>query len=138
MRNSTKATVSMLRSTISTVLKKSNALKLIIPFLAFFFLGQSVLGQVSLTGTGSGNSYSQNFNTVAASVPAGWAFSETGTNANTSFSTGTGTASGGDTYFFGTSSEYAFGGLLSGSLTPTIGASFTNNTGGRACYCIQR
>jgi hypothetical protein len=37
----------------------------------------------------------------------------------------------GDTYSFGAASntERAFGGLQSGSLNPTIGAAFTNNTG---------
>lgn len=91
-------------------------------------------GTVSLTVFGT--AYTQDFNTLASSgasgtVPTGWDFLETGTNANTSYNTGTGTNNAGDTYSFGASgsAERAFGGLLSGSLTPTIGASFTNNTG---------
>ncbi|MBU3713878.1 MAG: T9SS type A sorting domain-containing protein [Ferruginibacter sp.] len=78
----------------------------------------------------------QDFNTLASSstsstVPTGWAFSETGTNANTTYAAGTGSLGTGDTYSFGasSSSERAFGGLRSGSLVPTIGASFTNTTG---------
>jgi trimeric autotransporter adhesin len=80
--------------------------------------------------------YSQDFNTLAntspgAFLPAGWLFSETGTGANTSYTAADGSGNGGDTYSFGTATatERAFGGLLSGSVTPTIGAAFTNNTG---------
>src|SRR6185436_1444018 len=45
---------------------------------------------------------------------------------------GTGSGNTGDTYSFGATSnaERALGGLQSGSLNPTIGAAFTNNTGG--------
>jgi len=83
--------------------------------------------------------YTQNFNTLpssgsghtASSLPADWAFHEVGTGSNTSFNTGTGSSATGDTYSFGStaSSDRAFGTLLSGNNTPTIGASFTNNTG---------
>ncbi|MBK9051066.1 MAG: Ig-like domain-containing protein [Chloroflexi bacterium] len=57
--------------------------------------------------------------------------SEAGTNANATYTAGTGSSATGDTYSFGATgnSERAFGGLQSGSLTPTIGSSFTNNTG---------
>lgn len=89
---------------------------------------------VSLTTLGS--AYTQNFDTLASSgtastVPAGWAFSETGTNANTTYTAGTGSGNGGDTYSFGAAadSERAFGGLQSGSLIPTLGGCFTNDTG---------
>lgn len=92
---------------------------------------------VSLTTINA--AYTQNFNTLvntgtgtlAANVPTGWLFSESGTGANTTYTAADGSGNGGDTYSFGTgsSTERAFGGLLSGSVTPTIGASFTNNTG---------
>jgi len=89
--------------------------------------------QVLLTGP----TYNQDFNTLALSgtsstVPSGWLLSETGTNANTTYTAGTGSGNAGDTYSFGAASntERAFGGLQSGSLVPTIGAAFTNNTGG--------
>src|SRR5689334_9450249 len=81
--------------------------------------------------------YTQDFNTLASTgtsstVPSGWLFSESGTNANTTYTAGTGSGNAGDTYSFGAASntERAFGSLQSGSLNPTIGAAFTNNTGG--------
>ncbi len=80
--------------------------------------------------------YNQNFDTLAntgtsSTVPAGFGFAETGTSNNATYSAGTGSGNGGDTYSFGAASatDRAFGGLLSGSLVPTIGACFTNNTG---------
>lgn len=89
------------------------------------------------TLTTLGSPYTQDFDTLASSgssaaLPAGWVFFESGANANTSYTAGTGSSNAGDTYSFGAtgSTERAFGTLLSGSLTPIIGASFTNNTGG--------
>jgi predicted extracellular nuclease len=103
--------------------------------LAVRSLPLQAAGTVSLTALGS--AYTQDFNTLASSgtssvVPAGWDFSETGTNANTSYAAGTGSSNAGDTYSFGANGnpERAFGGLLSGSLVPAIGAQFTNDTGG--------
>jgi predicted extracellular nuclease len=90
---------------------------------------------VSLTSIGT--AYTQDFNTLASSgtsstLPTGWAFSESGTNANTTYTAGTGSGNTGDTYSFGATgnTERALGGLQSGSLIPTVGACFTNNTGG--------
>ena len=78
----------------------------------------------------------EDFNTLASTgtsstVPSGWFFNETGTNANTIYTAGTGSSNAGDTYSYGSvgNTERAFGMLLSGSLTPTIGAMFTNDTG---------
>ncbi len=92
-------------------------------------------GSVSLATPGT--AYTQDFNTLAntgtsSAVPNGWDFAESGTNANVLYSAGTGSNNAGDTYSFGTTSstERALGGLLSGSLVPSIGAQFTNNTGG--------
>ncbi len=92
-------------------------------------------GAINLTALNT--AYSENFDSLASSgttnstVPNGWDFSESGTNANTTYSAGTGSGTAGDTYSFGPSggSDRAFGGLQSGSLIPTIGAQFTNNTG---------
>ncbi len=91
-------------------------------------------GTISLTTLGS--AYTQDFDTLATSgtsstVPNGWDFVESGTNANTTYAAGDGSSTSGNTYSFGTgaNAERAFGGLRSGSLVPTIGASFTNNTG---------
>ncbi|CAN5735178.1 hypothetical protein BH24ACI3_BH24ACI3_05370 [soil metagenome] len=87
--------------------------------------------------TGNSN-YTQNFDTLASTgtssvVPPGFGFAESsGTNAaNSEYSAGTGSSTTGDTYSFGSTgaSERAFGGLQTGSLIPTIGACFTNNTG---------
>ncbi len=92
---------------------------------------RQMLAATSLTG-----SYFQDFDTLAVSgtsstLPAGWEFSESGGSANTLYSAGTGSSTTGDTYSFGAaaSSERALGGLQSGSVNPTIGASFTNDTG---------
>jgi uncharacterized protein len=96
-------------------------------------------GSISLTTLGT--AYTQDFNTLAntgttnnITVISGWFLEEgnvTATANNGFYAAGTGSGNGGDTYSFGAaaSSERAFGGLLSGSVTPTIGASFTNNTG---------
>ena len=86
--------------------------------------------------------YTQNFNSLAqngtsSSVPAGWAFSETGTGANTTYGTNNGGSSTANTYSYrsngGGTTDRAFG-MLRGSGTntfaSTIGASFTNTTGG--------
>ncbi|MCC7515665.1 MAG: hypothetical protein IT212_13330, partial [Bacteroidia bacterium] len=100
--------------------------------LIFFFSFVTILNaQIVLDGTAA---YSQDFNSLANSgtssvVPSGWFFSESGTNANTTYTAGTGSSNTGDTFSFGTTTDRAFGGLLSGSLVPTIGAQFQNNTG---------
>ena len=90
------------------------------------------LTAISLTG----GAYTQDFDTLANSgassvVPQGWSFSESGGNANTVYTAGTGSSTSGDTYSYGSASstERAFGGLLSSSLQTTIGAEFHNDTG---------
>jgi hypothetical protein len=87
-----------------------------------------------------GTAYTENFDTLAntgttnGTLPTGWALRETGTSTrvNQQYAAGTGSDNTGDTYSFGAagSSERAFGTLLSGTITPTIGASFVNNAGG--------
>jgi len=84
----------------------------------------------------SGSTYSENFNLLASTgtnsvTPSGWTFNETGTNSNTTYTAGNGTGNSGDTFSFGISgsTERAFGSLLSGSLTSTIGAAIQNKTG---------
>lgn len=76
----------------------------------------------TLVSTGTG--------TEAADTPAGWSFVET--SGNTSYTAGTGTGNAGDTYSFGAagSTERALGQVRSGSNAATIGARFTNSTGG--------
>jgi hypothetical protein len=84
-----------------------------------------------------GVAYSQNFDSLANTgttntfLPAGWALSESGNNANTSYAAGDGSSNSGNTWSYGSTSstDRAFGGLLSSNLAPTIGAKFTNSTG---------
>lgn len=90
----------------------------------------------SISLTTMGSAYTQDFNTLASSgtsstLPAGWSFTETGASADTTYAAGTGSITTGNTYSFGPASsiDRALGGLLSGNLVPTIGASFKNNTG---------
>jgi uncharacterized protein len=90
-------------------------------------------GTISLATIGT--AYTENFDTLANTgtssvTPNGWAISETGANADGVYAAGTGSSNAGNTYSFGAtaSAERALGGLQSGSLVPTIGASFTNNT----------
>ncbi len=90
--------------------------------------------QVSIPATNT--PVSESFDTLATSgtssaLPTGWAFAETGSAANTTYTANNGGANTGDTYSYGTGtqSDRAFGTLLSGSLTSTIGAAFVNNTG---------
>ena len=89
----------------------------------------------SVVITALGTPVCENFDTLASTgtssaTPTGWAFSETGSNANTTYTAGNGSSPTGDTFSFGAtgSTDRAFGGLQSGSLVPTIGAVFTNNT----------
>ncbi len=123
-------------------MKRSTSLFFVTIFiLSLLFSGISptptqAAGTISLTTLGT--AYNQDFNTLAATgttntiIPTGWEFYEFGTNADTTYRAGTGSDNTGDTYSFGPASntDRAFGGLLSGSLTPMIGAQFTNNTGG--------
>ena len=85
-----------------------------------------------------GTTVSENFDTLATTgtsslTPTGWSLAEIGSGANATYTAGTGSATGGDTYSFGSvavPADRAFGGLQSGSVTPTIGAKFKNTTGG--------
>lgn len=93
---------------------------------------------VSLTGA-PGSVYTQDFNTLAtsgttnSSLPAGWFIFESGTSArvNQQYAADNGSSNTGDTYSYGASgsSDRALGTLLSGTISPIIGACFTNNTG---------
>ena len=94
-------------------------------------------GSISLTTLGSAST--QDFNTLANTgsvnnlTVGGWYLNETGTSGsnNGQYRAGTGSDNTGDTYSFGAaaSTERAFGTLFSGTLSPTIGAQFTNATG---------
>ena len=109
----------------------------------YLVLGVMVLAMVqafsqTISITSLASPYQQDFNTLAntgtnanTTLPAGWLMSETGTGANTTYVADNGASNTGNTYSYGTtaSTERAFGCLQSGSLIPTIGAGFTNNSG---------
>ncbi len=101
--------------------------------LTFSYL--SVWSQVPISALNS--TYTQDFNTLANTgtssvLPAGWVLTETGTSASADglYAAGTGSSNAGNAYSFGVSgtTDRALGGLLSGTLTPTLGAGFVNNT----------
>lgn len=88
--------------------------------------------------TALGTAFTENFDSLAntgssSTLPSGWAIAESGTSGtvNGAYTAGTGSSNTGDTYSFGaaSSTERALGTLLSSSNTPTIGASFTNDSG---------
>src|SRR6188768_1795020 len=94
---------------------------------------------VSLTTMGAAST--QNFDTlsnVAASTTnnltlTGWFMTESGGGArdNEQYGVDTGGSTTGDTYSYGAAAatDRALGALRSGTLVPTFGACFTNNTG---------
>ncbi|HET8784837.1 MAG TPA: Ig-like domain-containing protein, partial [Candidatus Limnocylindrales bacterium] len=94
-------------------------------------------GTISLATLGT--AYTQDFATLSTLGTAnsltinGWELVESGGSSrdNELYAADTGASNTGDTYSYGPSgnSDRAFGGLRSGTLVPTFGASFTNNTG---------
>jgi trimeric autotransporter adhesin len=109
-------------------------LRSFLPLIGLLIILTGANAQVNL----SGSTYTQNFdglvNTGTSNVlPAGWLILETGSSAavNGNYTAGTGSGNAGDVYSFGAaaSTERALGSLRSGTLTPTIGVAFTNNTG---------
>jgi hypothetical protein len=99
-----------------------------------FFYAITANAQVIITSTAT--TYTQNFNTLlatagtSATLPTGWKLLETGTSANTTYASDAGTTATGNTYSYGTgtSTDRAFGTLLSGSLSPTMGVQILNST----------
>jgi len=80
--------------------------------------------------------YTENFDSLAQSgnsstTPTAWTRAETLSSANTVYTANNGGSTTGDTYSYGTTSQTdrALGGLRTGSLAPTIGAYFKNDTG---------
>ncbi|HXR79442.1 MAG TPA: hypothetical protein VN763_00920, partial [Saprospiraceae bacterium] len=106
-------------------------------FMVILLMGYHNRGEAQVSLTGFGTTYTQDFNTLAITdlssvVPVGWSFAEAGSNANSTYDADDGGSTTGNTYSYGIDAitERAFGGLQSGTLNPTIGAFFTNNTGG--------
>ncbi|HWQ34998.1 MAG TPA: Calx-beta domain-containing protein [Blastocatellia bacterium] len=115
---------------------KLAALCLLAPAVALIHHFTASASATAISLTTIGTAYTQNFDALASSgtsgtVPAGWAFSESGSSANATYTAGSGTSSTGDTYSFGAAGnpERAFGGLQSSSVIPLIGACFKNETG---------
>ncbi len=98
-------------------------MKTILSFAVTLLIAVQPYAQIPISG--SAFTYSQSFS--FSSVPAGWAFFETGANADAALATSTGTNSAGNTYLLGTPSEYALGGLQSDNLVPTVGVCFSND-----------
>src|SRR5574341_2492252 len=116
------------------------AFALILALLSGYFVPtNSVQAAGSISLTTLDTAYTQDFNTLATTgtantpVPTGWDLNETGTSSrnNGAYAASNGSDNAGDVYSFGATgnTERAFGSLQSGTLNPTIGASFTNNTG---------
>ncbi len=91
----------------------------------------------ALTLTQFNSPLTENFDSLApsgtaATLPAGWAFVESGSAANTSYSAGAGSSTTGDTYSFGAggSLERALGTLQSSTLTSILTLSLVNGTAG--------
>lgn len=88
-----------------------------------------------------GSAYTQDFDTLSnsagstsnANLPTGWVITESGGGSrdNEQYGVDTGTSTTGDIYSYGAvgSTDRALGSLRSGTLAPTIGAEFFNNTG---------
>ncbi len=96
--------------------------------------GSSLAQSVSIAG---GAAPVETFDGLAATgtssdLPVGWYLAESGNNANTTYAADDGSVQSGNSYSYGStgSSERAFGALLSGSLTPTLGAQLVNASGG--------
>ncbi|MDX9910137.1 MAG: lamin tail domain-containing protein, partial [Mariniphaga sp.] len=121
---------------IFTLIPKSRFIpKHLLLLVLMVVLGMGVKGQVNINAYGV--PVTQDFNsldyngTFGSNLPTGWTFYET-PSSDGNYRIGDGSLNNGDTYSFGTSGETdrAFGGIRSNSLTPIIGAHFTNNTGG--------
>lgn len=94
----------------------------------------SIVGMSQVSITTLNTPYSQNFDELASTgtssvTPQGWLFSKS--NGNTTYAADNGTANAGNTYSFGAtgSTERAFGTIISNTVTSTIGAFFSNNSG---------
>lgn len=109
------------------------------PILAAVFLlatgmsGNVCAQLVSITG---GVPPTESFDSLLAtgtgtSLPSGWLIAENGGNVGVSYLADNGASPSGNTFSYGStgSGERALGALLSGSVTPTLGAHLQNDTG---------
>jgi hypothetical protein len=125
---------------------------IITTFQSFFFaslLASSVHAQFSLTTS----TYTQNFDGLGTTTSSaiiggslgllnsnlnGWYFLETGSGANTSFTAGNGSGNTGDTLNVGATgvADRSLGSLQSGTVVPSFGFWFQNNTGSTQNYTM--
>ena len=130
----------MIKRTLLNLMVVGALVLSVVPFALPVRVAQALSGgsgSISLTTLGS--AYTQDFDTLANTGTTnnltinGWYLNETGSSGsnNGQYAAGTGSGTAGDVYSFGAaaSTERAFGTLFSGTLNPTIGAQFTNNTG---------
>jgi endonuclease I len=78
--------------------------------------------------------------TANTQVPTGWAFNKVGGSSPTTYAADNGGTNSGNVYSYGAtgSNERAFGQLLSGTVTPTIGAQLRNDTGSTLAQLVVR
>ncbi len=106
-------------------------------FVIVLFLNLFAFSNVAAFDLPPMTQYTENFDTLlnsgtGSTMPADWYFSETGSNSNTTYTANDGSTLSGNTYSYGTgaSTDRALGELTSNSVVSTLGASFTNKTGG--------
>jgi endonuclease I len=111
--------------------------KLLFSLLGGLALAGSLQAQFSLTNVNT--NYTENFNSLANTgvssvLPQGWLLFESGSGPqfDQAYQADNGSLINGNVYSYGAtgSNERAFGCIQSGSVIPTLGAAFTNNTGG--------
>mgnify|MGYP001764926136 CR=1 FL=1 len=117
-------------------------MKRLLPLL-MLLVSASAWAQVSITALST--SYTQNFNTLdnttgvtgsSVALPTGWLIFENGTGTSPLqdglYAVDNGSLNNGNAYSYGaaSSTDRALGLLQSGSVNPSIGVAFTNNTGG--------
>ncbi|MCC6760610.1 MAG: endonuclease [Chitinophagaceae bacterium] len=117
-------------------------MKRLLPLL-MLLVSASAWAQVSITALST--AYTQNFNTLdnttgvtgsSVALPTGWLIFENGTGTSPLqdglYAVDNGTLNNGNAYSYGapSSTDRALGLLQSGSVNPSIGVAFTNNTGG--------
>jgi endonuclease I/methionine-rich copper-binding protein CopC len=102
--------------------------------LAFACSAAGAQAQVSISNV---SSVTENFDTLASTgttgstLPIGWAFSEVGGTGQATYGVDNGAGNAGNTYSYGPTgdTDRAFGSLMSGSVTPTLGAQLRNDGG---------
>lgn len=108
-------------------------------FLLLLLLLSTAVANAQRQINATGSPVTENFDTLSNTgtssiMPEGWSLSETGTSADNTYAVNNGSSNGGNTYSVGATSSSArsLGGLQSGSVIPTFGFYFQNNSGSTA------